>query len=109
MWFGLIVLSLIPVLTLKTRIEIAKDTEIELVRRALRHDDSALAQSQFGPRLADFGFGDLMIYEERIKNVWEWPLKAHIRRLLLFGLLPPLTWVMAAAVEVGFESVLVGG
>ena len=50
-----------------------------------------------------------MYYEDRVKNIWEWPIEAHIRRLVIFGLLPPLTWVLAAAVEVVFESVLIRG
>ena len=28
-----------------------------------------------------------------------WPLGGYVQRIVLFGLLPPITWVMAAAVE----------
>ena len=60
-------------------------------------------------QLKDFSPADLMYYVDRVKNIWEWPIEAHIRRLVIFGLLPPLTWVLAAAVEVVFESVLING
>ncbi|XOV86694.1 MAG: hypothetical protein ACFHX7_17200 [Pseudomonadota bacterium] len=49
-----------------------------------------------------------MYYEDRIKNIWEWPFEAHIRRLVIFVLLPPLTWILAAAVEILFENFLMG-
>ena len=48
-----------------------------------------------------------MYYEDRIKAIWEWPFELHVRRLVIFGLLPPLTWVLAAGVEVVFEAMLV--
>ena len=50
-----------------------------------------------------------MYFEDRVTNNGEWPIEAHIRRLVIFGLLPPLTWVLAAAVEVVFEGVLING
>jgi hypothetical protein len=30
---------------------------------------------------------------------WEWPIASHLQKLILFGLLPPLTWVVAAMIE----------
>ena len=60
-------------------------------------------------QLKDCTPAELMYYEDRVKNIWEWPIEAHIRRLVIFGLLPPLTWVLTAAVEVVFESVLING
>jgi hypothetical protein len=31
--------------------------------------------------------------------LWEWPIAAHVQKLILFGLLPPLTWMLAATIE----------
>lgn len=107
-WVVLIVVSFVPLLTLKSRIAIAKAMEINVIRNALRGDFSGADRSQFGNRLKDFSPADLMFYEDRIKNIWEWPVEGHIRRLIIFGLLPPLTWVLAAGVEIIFESVLLG-
>ena len=70
--------------------------------------DKILPHSQFGDRLKHFTPADLMFYEDRIKAIWEWPFEAHVRRLVIFGLLPPLTWVLAALVEIMFETMLVG-
>jgi len=105
-WAVLIVVSFFPLLTLKSRIAVAKAMEISVVRNALQGDFSAVDSSQFGDKLRDFSPADLMYYEDRIKNVWEWPVEAQIRRVLIFGLLPPLTWVLAAGVEIVFEQIL---
>jgi hypothetical protein len=106
-WLFLVLVSLLPLLILRSRTAVAKKLEISMIRRALKGDKSDLSGSQFGERLASFDPADLMYYEDRIKSIWEWPFEAHIRRLVLFGLLPPLTWVLAAAVEVIFETMLV--
>ena len=34
-------------------------------------------------QLKDFSPADLMYYEDRVKNIWEWPIEAHIRRLVI--------------------------
>lgn len=106
-WMILIVVSLIPLFILKSRIAVAKSMEINAIRQVLSGDPAGAKFSRFGPRLAEFTPADLMFYEDRVKNVWEWPFEAHIRRLVIFGLLPPLTWVLAAAVEVVFETLII--
>jgi hypothetical protein len=106
---AMIVVSMVPLFILRARIAVAKQIEITQIRQALKGDFSGVGQSHFGAQLKDFTPADLMYYEDRVKNIWEWPIEAHIRRLVIFGLLPPLTWVLAAAVEVVFESVLING
>ncbi len=107
-WLILIIVSMLPLFLLKSRVAVAKKMEVNLIRRALNGDVRDVRHSQFGERLASFSPADLMFYEDRIKNIWEWPFEAQVRRLVLFGLLPPLTWVLAAAVEVVFETFLSG-
>lgn len=107
-WVVLLVVSFLPLLILKSRIAVAKAMEISVIRRALMGDLSGVEYSRFGERLRDFSPADLMYYEDRIKNIWEWPFQVHIRRLVIFGLLPPLTWVLAAAVEFLFDSMISG-
>ena len=107
-WVMLLGVSFIPLFVSRRRIGAAKTVEINLVRRALRGDRDGLAASAFGPRLEEFSAADLMYYEDRVRAVWEWPFESHIRRVVIFGLLPPLTWVLAAGVEIIFESALAG-
>jgi hypothetical protein len=106
-WVVLMIISLVPLFILRSRIATAKKMEINLIRLALKGQTAGIEQSQFGTRIATFSPADLMFYEDRIKNIWEWPFEAHVRRLVIFGLLPPLTWVLAAAVEVIFEALLI--
>ena len=105
-WVVLIIVSFYPLLTLKSRIAVSKAMEITVIRNALKGDFSGVESSQFGQQLKEFTPADLMFYEDRVKNIWEWPVEAHIRRVLFFGLLPPLTWVLAAGVEIAFEMML---
>lgn len=107
-WIILIVVSFYPLLTLKSRIAVAKSMEITVIRNALKGDFSGVSSSPFGQKLREFSPADLMFYEDRVKNIWEWPVEVHIRRVLIFGLLPPLTWVLAAGVEIAFEMMIVG-
>ena len=107
-WFLLLTLSTTPLFIMKSRISLAKKMEINLIRTVLRGETTNVNDSQFGERLATFSPADLMYYEDRINAIWEWPFEAQIRRFIFFGLLPPLTWVLAALVEIFFETFLVG-
>jgi hypothetical protein len=43
--------------------------------------------------------GDLLMHQMFIESRWEWPIASHVQKLILFGLLPHLTWVVAAMIE----------
>ena len=47
-----------------------------------------------------------MYYEDRISKIKELPFTDRIHDVLLFGVLPPLTWVIAALIEIFIESLL---
>ena len=34
-----------------------------------------------------------------IESLWDWPVAPHIQRVILFGMLPLITWVLAGMVE----------
>ena len=40
-----------------------------------------------------------MMYEQYVKDIWEWPIQGYVQRLVFYVLLPPLAWVLAALVE----------
>ena len=42
---------------------------------------------------------DLLTHQMFVESRWEWPIASHLQKLILFGLLPPLTWVLAATIE----------
>jgi hypothetical protein len=41
----------------------------------------------------------LMTQQMFVESRWEWPIASHLQKLILFGFLPPLTWVLAAVIE----------
>jgi hypothetical protein len=94
-----------PVAVLRGRIHEAKLHELLLIDRALRGDTSALSQSiaRVGGPLRPL---EIIQYQAHIRGLWTWPLHAYAQRLVIFGVLPPLAWIMAALVETFVQSQL---
>lgn len=88
-----------PVGVVRDRIAEVKQAEILSIRKALAGDRSALEQSQIAHIADEFSAPDLMMYEQYVKDIWEWPILGYVQRLLLYVLLPPLAWILAALVE----------
>lgn len=88
-----------PVRVIRDRIADIKQREIDAVRVALAGDRSSLANSQIAHISDEFSAPDLMMYEQYVKDIWEWPIQGYVQRLLFYVLLPPLAWVLAALVE----------
>jgi hypothetical protein len=88
-----------PARIVRRRIADSKNREIKAVREALAGNRSALENSQISHFADEFKAPDLMAYEQQIKNIWEWPIQGYVQRILLYVLLPPLAWVLAALVE----------
>ncbi|MFT4712335.1 MAG: hypothetical protein ACJAVI_003600 [Candidatus Azotimanducaceae bacterium] len=42
---------------------------------------------------------DLLTHQMLLNFLWDWPIASHVQKLVLFGLLPPLAWVLAAMIE----------
>ncbi|HIG43987.1 MAG TPA: hypothetical protein EYQ14_26165 [Gammaproteobacteria bacterium] len=99
-------LYLVPYNRFKTRMRQAKAIELNHVLRAINGDRAHLSYSLVGEDAERLTKVDLMYYEDRIRKIKEWPFTDRIRSLLLFGVLPPLTWVIAALIEIFIEGVL---
>ena len=86
-----------PLLILRNRIRDSKLAALAALRSPGQSDDvlPALALSGYTEVSPPDRLTQMMFIESR----WEWPVASHIQRLLFFGMLPPLTWVMAAVVE----------
>ena len=108
-WYlpGLIIISLylIPYNHFRNRVRSRKYQELNCIASALAGNPAALENSLLKgePRPSKI---DLLYYQHRIQGIREWPFTDKIRRLVLFGILPPLTWVIAALIEVTIESLL---
>ncbi len=108
-WYlpGLIIISLyiIPFNRFKARMHSKKMQELNAINAALAGNFKALKNSlllgEDHPSKID-----LLIYRDRIRAIKEWPFTDRIRALVLFGILPPLTWVIAALIEILIEGAL---
>lgn len=90
-------LSLMPLWEIHRSIERTRNRERERVIRALNGDPEALRDSVVDRGAAERS--DWMSHLLWLDTLPTWPLGAYLQRFLLFVLLPPVTWVMAAAVE----------
>lgn len=95
-----------PVFRLRRRIRNAKRQELETVREALAGNRQVLASSCIAHMADEFNGPDLMVYEQRILGIWEWPVQGLVQRIVLYVLLPPLAWVLAALVERMIDAML---
>ena len=97
-----------PVWVLRGRIRAAKDRELDCVFRSLRGDEEAMSRSRISDRAHSLGFSELLDYRIFIESLWDWPVAPHLHKVLLFGLLPPTTWVLAALIENAISVVFTG-
>lgn len=80
--------------------------ELNHINRAINGDKAHLSSSLIGDDADQLTKVDMLYYEARIREIKEWPFTDRIRSMLFFGVLPPLTWVIAALIEIFIESVI---
>jgi hypothetical protein len=109
-WYlpGLIIISLylIPYNHFRHRMHSFKFQELNSVASALGGNPKALDHSLLKDEASQLSKIDLLYYQDRIRAIKEWPFTDRIRALVLFGILPPLTWVIAALIEISIEGAL---
>ena len=88
-----------PIFILRNRIRLKKTEELDALLLAIQGDDNALRNSCIPRRGNEISTADLLTHQMFIESRWEWPIASHVQKLVLFGLLPPFTWVLAAAIE----------
>ena len=108
-WYlpGLIIISLylVPYHVFRKRMHSRKAQELNCIAAALAGNPEALDHSLLKDEEVPSKI-DLLYYQDRIRAIKEWPFTDRIRALVLFGILPPLTWVIAALIEITIESAL---
>ncbi|MBL6688893.1 MAG: hypothetical protein ISP91_00730 [Pseudomonadales bacterium] len=108
-WYlpGLFIISfyIIPYNLFRKRMRSAKAKELSSVAAALNGNTGALKQTLLAGEEIPSKI-DLLFYRDRIDAIKEWPFTDRIRALVLFGILPPLTWVIAALIEIFIEGAL---
>lgn len=93
-------------LIIEKKLRYAKSAELALIERALRGDTEALTATglarlrEIDPQI------NLLAYEQKIASTWTLPVDTYLRNIVLFALLPVITWVLAALVEILIEGVV---
>jgi hypothetical protein len=88
-----------PVWILRNRIRDKKLAEMGQITRSLRGDEEAVKTINIHALDAPTTAADLLTHQMFLESRWDWPIASHLQKLILFGLLPPLTWVVAAMIE----------
>lgn len=108
-WYlpGLFLISLyfIPYNIFRKRMRSNKVQELSSVGAVLNGNPAALDQTLLAGEQTPSKI-DLLYYRDRIEAIKEWPFTDRIRAMVLFGILPPMTWVIAALIEIYIESAL---
>jgi hypothetical protein len=84
---------------LRNRIRDKKIAEMGQITLALRGDKEAVKTINIHALDAPTTAADLLTHRMFLDSLWDWPIASHVQKLILFGLLPPLTWVVAAMIE----------
>jgi hypothetical protein len=95
----LVLAHVYPVMILKNRIMDLKQKELDKVLRSLQGDGDAASKISLHGLDSPTTAADLLTHQMFIESRWEWPIASHVQKLILFGLLPPLTWMLAAMIE----------
>jgi hypothetical protein len=66
---------------------------------ALRGNQEAITTTNIHALDAPTTAADLLTHQMFLESRWEWPIASHVQKLVLFGLLPPTTWMLAAMIE----------
>jgi hypothetical protein len=92
-----VLLYFYPVLILRNRVKKEKEKQLKAVYESL-----ASSSSNSGvPKLSAVAQhkSDLLTLLMFVESRWDWPIASHVTKLVLWGLLVPLTWVMSATIE----------
>jgi hypothetical protein len=92
-----VLLYFYPVLVLRNRVRKEKEKELKAVLQSLGSDSASFASVELSPTPRHKS--ELLTHLMFVESRWEWPIASHITKLVLWGLLVPLTWVMSATIE----------
>ena len=91
-------------LIIEKKLRQAKTAEMQLIEQALMGDTRALDASGLARLRSVDPQINLLAYEQKIASTWTLPVSTYMRNIVLFALLPVMTWVLAALVELLVEG-----
>ena len=101
MYIPILLLYAYPLVVLRGRIRDEKQNELDVVIRCLQGDSEAVKAINIQGLGVPATTADLLTHQMFVESRWEWPITSHVQKLILFGLLPPVAWVLAATIEYG--------
>ena len=92
-----VLFDLYPVLVLRNRVREEKEKELKNVFQSLGSDSANFGSLKLSATPQHKS--DLLTHLMFVESRWEWPIASHVTKLVLWGLLVPLTWVLSATIE----------
>lgn len=97
---SLLVMFLMPLLPLKKKIQQQKEQQIKLITQAIVGDKAALKDSYLHQQNPNVTLMEMIQFRQYIEKLNDWGIDAPaLKKVSLYVLLPPMTWVAAALVE----------
>jgi hypothetical protein len=97
--FIAILFTAYPILILARRIAAEISREKVRIMSAIEGNMSELIDSRISADEGNLRQLDLINYLVTLNSLSPWPIGPQVKRVVLFGLLPPVAWAMAAMVE----------
>jgi hypothetical protein len=88
-----------PVWILRTRIKDKKRAQMGQVTPALWGNKKAVKKIAIRDLGTSTTTAELLTHQMFLESRWDWPVENHVQKLILFGLLLPFRWVLAAMIE----------
>jgi hypothetical protein len=102
----ILIMLAIPIWPIHRRLQLAKEEALNEVR-LLIHDVTQKCSKQPFNKQTINDLAPLLTYQRHLSQLSTWPFDLNaVTRLLLYLIIPPLTWIGAALIEKGLDSVL---
>jgi hypothetical protein len=92
----MLAITFLPVAKIAKRIRAAKQVELEKTHQLISDEVQSLKSDKLymNTKLMEF-----YNYREWLLSIWVWPFATQIQKLILFGMLPPISWFAGAYLE----------
>jgi len=102
---GISAILFIPLYAIYVRIADAKARELFAIDQRLGGKEP-FQDSIIGNDANTMSAFQLLQYKELVQRMWVWPIGPQIQKIVLIGLVPPISWVLAALVEMYLSAAI---
>ncbi|NKB33898.1 MAG: hypothetical protein GKR91_12440 [Pseudomonadales bacterium] len=97
-----LLITVIPCIRIASRIKQSKNLELARIGVII---DERLDNNVEDPATSK-DLADVLAYEQRVQDIWEWPFETQIKKIFFFVLMPPLFWLLGVFGETVLENVI---